>query len=64
MFKNLDARGLASYVKFSVSSAERSKIEKAMLLVEALLTYTDRQGLISGDLTSHDVLAKFLKLND
>ena len=60
-FKNLAKATLNSFV--ACSSANRTKVDNAMLLAEALLTYQDRQALISGTLTTHEAAAKFTSLD-
>jgi hypothetical protein len=61
-FRNLANFPLTSLVP--CSSANKKKVEYAMLLAEALLTYQDRQALISGTLSAHDAAAKFTYLNE
>jgi hypothetical protein len=60
-FKNLAKATLGSFV--ACSSTNRSKVNHAMLLAEALLTYQDRQALISGTLSAHEAAAKFTSLD-
>lgn len=59
--KNLTYSSLTSLV--SCSNSDRKKVENAMRLVEALLTYDDRQAFISGALSTHDAAAKFASLD-